>query len=230
MGWPMHVPDGFIDAPVSLAAGGVAVIGVAVCLRGARRSLDEATAPLAGLVAVFIFAAQMFNFPVGLGTSGHLMGAALAAILIGPYAGPLAVTVVLMIQALLFADGGITALGLNIINMALVPTLVAWPVFRLVVRSLGNSRAVVIGAAAVAGWLSIVASSLAFAFEYWLGGTTALDVGAVTLAMVGVHVVIGLVEGLITALIVGAVFALRPDLVAGVKRRRAEQESVEVAA
>ena len=120
----MHIPDGFINPPVAIAAGAIAVVGVAVCVRGARRQLDERSAPLAGLTAAFIFAVQMLNFPVAAGTSGHLLGGALAAILIGPYAGALAVTTVLVVQALLFADGGLTALGLNIINMAFVTTVV----------------------------------------------------------------------------------------------------------
>ena len=113
----MHVPDGFINAPVSAAAGVVAAGAVAVSLRGARRELDERTAPLAGLVAAFIFAVQMLNFPVAAGTSGHLLGGALAAILVGPYTGVLCISVVLLMQGILFADGGLTALGVNITDM-----------------------------------------------------------------------------------------------------------------
>ena len=130
----MHIPDGFIDAPVAAASGVVAVAAVAVSLRGARREVSEASAPLAGLTAVFVFAAQMVNFPVGAGTSGHLIGAALAAILIGPYAAVLAMTVVITIQALVFADGGLTALRLNMVNMAVVATVCGWLVFPLGAR------------------------------------------------------------------------------------------------
>ena len=142
----MHIPDGFIDTPVAVGAAVVSVAGVAVCVRGARRTLDERTAPLAGLVAVFVFAAQMINFPVGLGTSGHLIGAALAAILVGPYAGALAITVVLAVQALVFADGGLTALGLNVLNMALIATAVAWFAFRGFVKSSAPAKPSVMAA------------------------------------------------------------------------------------
>ncbi len=126
----MHVPDGFIDAPTSAVTAVVAAGALAVSLRGARRELDEKTAPLAGLVAAFIFAVQMLNFPVAAGTSGHLLGGALAAILVGPYTGVLCVSVVLLMQGVLFADGGLTALGVNITDMALVTTVVSYAVFR----------------------------------------------------------------------------------------------------
>ena len=116
----MHVPDGFLDAPTSIATGVVAAAGVAVALRGARRELDDRTAPMAGLVAAFVFAGQMMNFPVGAGTSGHLLGGALAAVLVGPCTAVLCISVVLLVQALFMADGGITALGTNITLMALV--------------------------------------------------------------------------------------------------------------
>ena len=125
----MHVPDGFLDAPTSVATGAVAVAGVALALRGARRELDDRTAPMAGLVATFVFAAQMINFPVGAGTSGHLLGGALAAVLVGPWSAVLCISVVLLVQALLMADGGITALGTNITLMGLVGVWVGWGVF-----------------------------------------------------------------------------------------------------
>lgn len=226
----MHIPDGFIDAPVSIAAAAVAVGGIAVCLRGARRTLDEASAPLAGLVAVFVFAAQMLNFPVGAGTSGHLIGGALAAILVGPYAGALAVTVVLLVQALVFADGGILALGLNVTNLALLTALVAWPVFRGIVRAFGSGRPSVLVGAWLAGFLSVLGAVTGFLVEFSLGGTDAVGLGAVVAAMLGVHVLIGAVEGVITALVVWAVYAVRPDLVAGLRgiepRARSRTRSV----
>ena len=135
----MHVPDGFLDAPTSVATGVVAAAGVAVALRGARRELDDRTAPLAGLVATFVFAAQMLNFPVGAGTSGHLLGGALAAVLVGPCTGVLCLSVVLLVQGLLFADGGITALGTNITLMAVVGVGVGWLVFRALQRGAARS-------------------------------------------------------------------------------------------
>jgi len=219
----MHVPDGFINAPVSLIAGIIAVIGIAICLRGARQQLDERTAPLAGLVAVFIFAMQMINFPVGAGTSGHLLGGALAVILVGPYAGTLAVTVVVIVQALLFADGGLSALGINIINMAFVTAIVGWFVFRAIVRLSGGSKPAVMAGAFLAGFLSVPASALAFVGEYAVGGTGTIDLMAVLIAMVGVHLVIGIGEGIITAFVVLAVYAARPDLVFGVHDRVAKE-------
>jgi cobalt/nickel transport system permease protein len=215
----MHIPDGFINAPTSAIAGVIAAIGIAICLRGARKQLDEKTAPLAGLVAVFVFAMQMINFPVAAGTSGHLLGGALAAILVGPYAGALAVSVVILVQGLLFADGGLSAIGLNIINMGLVTAVVGWFVFRAVIKMVGISRPAVMGAAFAAGFVSVPISALAFVLEYAIGGTGTVPVGTVTVAMVGVHLLIGLGEGIITALTVGAVYLTRPDLVYGVHDR-----------
>lgn len=215
----MHAPDGFINAPVSAAAWVIALIGIVIALKGARNQLDERTAPMAGLVAVFIFAAQMINFPVAAGTSGHLLGGALAVILVGPYAGALAVTVVVIVQALLFADGGLTALGINIINMAFVTAIVGWFVFRAVVRLAGGSKPAVMAGAFLAAFISVPASALAFVAEYAVGGSGAIDLGAVLGAMVGVHLLIGIGEGIITALVVSAVYLARPDLVFGVRDR-----------
>lgn len=213
----MHVPDGFIDAPVSLAAGVVAAGAVAVSLRGARRELDERTAPLAGLVAAFIFAVQMLNFPVAAGTSGHLLGGALAAILVGPYTGVLCVSVVLLMQGVLFADGGLTALGVNVVNMAVVTVVVAYAVFRALVKLLPDSRRSVTVAAFVAALLSVPAAAAAFTLIYAIGGTTDVPLSKVFGAMVGVHVLIGIGEAAITAATVGAVIAVRPDLVHGAR-------------
>ena len=145
----MHVPDGFLDAPTSVATGAVAVVAVGVALRGARHELDDKTAPLAGLVATFVFATQMLNFPVGAGTSGHLLGGALAAVLVGPFTGLLCMSVVFLVQALLFADGGITALGTNIDLMGLVTVAVGFLVFRLLQAVLPKRLALVAPAAAV---------------------------------------------------------------------------------
>lgn len=213
----MHVPDGFIDAPTSAAAGAVAAAAVAVSLRGARRELDERTAPLAGLVAAFIFAVQMLNFPVAAGTSGHLLGGALAAILVGPYTGVLCVSVVLLMQGILFADGGLTALGVNITVMGCVTTVVAYAVFRGLVKVLPRTRRSVTAASFAAAVLSVPAAALAFTLIYWIGGTTDVAIGKVATAMVGVHVLIGIGEAAITALTVGAVIAVRPDLVYGAR-------------
>ncbi|GGM75922.1 hypothetical protein GCM10010106_23030 [Thermopolyspora flexuosa] len=213
----MHVPDGFFTASVSIAAGVAAAGGVAVCLRGARRELDDRTAPMAGLVAAFVFAAQMLNFPVAAGTSGHLLGGALAAVLVGPYTAVLAVTVVLLIQALLFADGGLTALGVNIVLMAIVTAVVGWAVFRLVVRVLPRGRPAIVAGSFAGALVSVPASALVFTLLFWIGGTAPIEVGTVAAAMGGVHVLIGIGEGLITALTVSSVLAVRPDLVYGAR-------------
>jgi cobalt/nickel transport system permease protein len=211
----VHVPDGFINAPTSAVTGVVAAGALAVSLRGARRELDERTAPLAGLVAAFIFAVQMLNFPVAAGTSGHLLGGALAAILVGPYTGVLCVSVVLLMQGVLFADGGLTALGVNITDMAIVTTVVSYAVFRALLAVLPRKRRSVTIASFVAALLSVPAAAVAFTVIYAIGGTTDISLGKVATAMIGVHVLIGVGEAVITALTVGAVVAVRPDLVHG---------------
>jgi cobalt/nickel transport system permease protein len=220
----VHVPDGFIDAPTSLAAGAVAVGGVALCLRGARREVDERTAPLAGLVAAFVFAAQMLNFPVAVGTSGHLLGGALAAVLVGPWTGALCVSVVLMVQALLFADGGLTALGVNITLMAFLAVAAAYGVFRALILLLPKRASGVVAASAVAAGCSVPLAALGFVGIYAVGGTTAVPLGTVTLAMIGVHLLIGLGEAVITGLTVASVLAVRPDLVRGARHLRRDDD------
>jgi len=211
----VHIPDGFINAPTSLAAGAVAAGGVGVSLRRAAETLQEKQAPLAGLVAAYIFAVQMLNFPVAAGTSGHLLGGALAAVLVGPWAGALCVSVVLLVQGLLFADGGLSALGLNIVNMALVTAWGGYAVFLLLRRALPATKTSVTVSAGVAAGISVVLASLAFVVEYAIGGNGGASVGTVFAAMVGVHTLIGIGEGIITALTVGVVLGVRPDLVYG---------------
>lgn len=223
----MHVPDGFLDAPTSLATGVVAAAGVAVALKGARRELDDRTAPMAGLVATFVFAAQMINFPVGAGTSGHLMGGALAAVLAGPWTAVLCISVVLMVQALLMADGGITALGTNITLIGLVTVVVGWLVFVALRRVLPARLGVVAPAAAAAGLVSVPAASLVFTGLYAVGGTAPVDLGTVLVTMLGWHTLIGVGEAVITGLVVASVVAVRPDLVHGA-RPLLQQRTLEI--
>jgi cobalt/nickel transport system permease protein len=211
----MHIPDGFIDAPTSVAAGAVSAGGLTVCLRRSAEVLEDKQAPLAGLVAAFVFAVQMLNFPVAAGTSGHLLGGLLAAVLVGPWLGALSVSVVLVVQALLFADGGLSALGLNVLNMALVGAFAGYGLFLLARRLLPATRSGIAAAAGVAAMASVVLASLAFTAEYALGGTGGASLGRVATAMVGVHLLIGIGEGLITGLTVSTVLAVRPDLVHG---------------
>ena len=211
----MHIPDGFIDAGTSAAAGVVAVAGVAVCLRKAADTVQEKQVAMAGLVSAFIFAMQMLNFPVASGTSGHLLGGLLAAVLVGPWMGALCVSVVLFVQGLVFADGGLSALGLNIINMALVTALGGYLVFRALRWLLPRTASGVVVAAGIAGFVSVVLASLAFTLEYAFGGTGGASVATVFGAMVGVHVLIGIGEGVITAATVAVVLSVRPDVVYG---------------
>jgi cobalt/nickel transport system permease protein len=214
----MHVPDGFLDAPTSVATGAVAVAAVGVALRGARRELDDRTAPLAGLVATFVFATQMLNFPVGAGTSGHLLGGALAAILVGPFTGLLCMSVVLLVQSLLFADGGITALGTNIDLMGLVTVTVGWLVFRALQSALPKRPRMVAPAAALAAFVSVPVAALAFTALYAVGGQADIPLGTLAVAMLSWHVLIGLGEAVITGLAVASIVAVRPDLVHGARR------------
>jgi len=212
----MHVPDGFFDAPTSIAAGAVAATGIAVCLRGARRELtDEMVAPMAGLVAAFVFAVQMLNFPVAAGTSGHLLGGVLAAVLVGPFTGALCVAVVLLVQAMFFADGGLTAVGVNITTMSLITVAVGYAAFRGLAAVLPRTKTSVTAASGVAALIAVPAAALGFTAFYAVGGTTDIAPGTVAIAMVGVHVLIGIGEALITAATVASVLAVRPDLVHG---------------
>jgi cobalt/nickel transport system permease protein len=213
----MHVPDGFFDVPTSVATGVVAAAGVSVALRRARQELDDRTAPMAGLVATFVFAGQMMNFPVGAGTSGHLLGGALAAVLAGPWTAVLAITVVLSVQALLMADGGITALGTNVTLMALVGVAVGWLVFKAVRSVLPKRLALVAPAAAVGALVSVPAAAAVFTLLFTIGGTAPIDSGTVLAAMLGWHTVIGTGEAVITGLVVAGVVAVRPDLCYGAR-------------
>lgn len=213
----MHVPDGFLDAQTSVATGVVAAAAVAVALRKARDELDDRTAPMAGLVAAFVFAGQMMNFPAGAGTSGHLLGGALAAVLVGPWTATLCISVVLLVQGLFMADGGITALGTNVTLMGLVGVWVGWLVFRAARAVLPKRLTSVPVAAAVGAAVSVPVAAVVFTALFAVGGTAPVDTGAVFVAMVGWHTVIGLGEAAITGLVVTAVIGSRPDLVHGAR-------------
>jgi cobalt/nickel transport system permease protein len=213
----MHVPDGFLDAPTSVATGVAAAAAVGIALRKSRAELDDRTAPMAGLVATFVFAVQMVNFPVGLGTSGHLLGGALAAVLVGPWTGLLSVSVVLIVQALLLADGGITALGTNISLLAIAGVAVGWIVFRGLQKILPKRLSLVPALAAVSALVSVPVAALVFVGLYAAGGTAPVPLGGLAAAMLGWHTLIGLGEAVITGLVVASVIAVRPDLVYGAR-------------
>lgn len=214
----MHISDGIIDAPVSVAFGVVAVAGVAYAAKRARDDLDDRTTPMAGLVAAFVFAVQMLNFPVLPGVSGHLLGGALATLLVGPWLGILCVAVVLLVQGLMFADGGLTALGLNITNMSIVTSLVAAGLVVLLVRRHRPSPRTIWAAAFAVAFVSVLAGASTFVLEYALGGTLSISLATVTKLQLGYHVLIGLGEGVITAMTVATVAATRPDLVWALRR------------
>ena len=227
----MHIPDGFIDAPTSIAFGVVAAAGIGYCLRKGSAELDERAAPLAGLTAAFVFAGQMLNFPVAAGTSGHLLGGVLAAVLVGPWIGATCLAVVLLLQALFFADGGLTALGLSTFNMSFVGALGGYLVFRGVLRVLPQRRASVPLAAAVAAALSVPMAAASFVLQFSLGGTVEdLSLSAVLAAMVGVHALIGIGEAVITFLTVGLVMSSRPDLVHGARGVLRRERAADAAA
>jgi cobalt/nickel transport system permease protein len=209
----MHMSDGLVNAPTAAVFGLVAVIGLAVAVSRARADLDDRTAPMAGLVTAFVFAVQMINFPILPGASGHLLGGALVAILVGPWVGSLCIAIVLAVQALLFADGGLTALGANIVNMALVGVFAGYTV-AIALRPLARrGRGGLVATAFVAALVNTVVAALAFVIEYAIGGAGGASLGTVFTLMLGLHVLIGIGEGVITAATVGAVASVRPDLI-----------------
>lgn len=213
----LHIPDGFISLPVSGVFGAIAIAFLLIALRGAAKTLDDRTTPLAGLTAVFIFAAQMINFPVAAGTSGHLIGAALATVLVGPYSATLALTVVLGVQAILFADGGLSALGLNVFNLAILAVWISHLLFVTLKRIFPKSKVGLTFAAAIASYISVPVAALGFALQYSIGGTGTIPATTVAAAMVGTHLLIGIGEALITFFAVTAVITSRSDLVYGWK-------------
>lgn len=220
----MHIPDGFIDIPTSAAFAAIAAGAVAVSIKGAKSSLDDKTAPLAGLTATFIFAVQMLNFPVAAGTSGHLLGAALASVLVGPYAATLAITIVLILQGLLFADGGLSALGLSVFNMSIVGVWVSYAIFTVLKKVLPKNKSSVATAAGIAALISVPAAAASFVLQYAIGANATFSVSSVLTAMVGTHILIGIGEALITIFAVGAVLASRSDLVYGYKNEKSSLE------
>lgn len=213
----MHAPDGFLNAGTAIATGAISAATIGTALRQAKHQVAEKAIPLAGITAAFIFAAQLFNFPVAAGTTGHLLGGALAAILLGPHLGALVATVVVVIQALAFADGGITALGYNVLNMAIIPAYGGFALFLLFRKVLPATKSGVIGSTALASGLSVVLGAAAFSIEWLFGATAPVPFDTVFGAMVGIHLLIGTGEALISALTVGAVLATRPDLVYGAR-------------
>jgi cobalt/nickel transport system permease protein len=203
----LHIPDGFLSLIVSLLCWAATAVVISMAVSRTNKSLGERQVPLMGIMAAFIFAAQMINFPVAGGTSGHLLGGALAAIVLGPWAGMLVMTAVIAVQALLFQDGGLLVMGANILNMGLLTAAVGYGLYR---GTFGRTRSTKLAVAGVAAWLSVMAGALATALQLWLSGTS--DLQAVVFAMLGVHALIGLGEALITVAALSFIFQTRPDL------------------
>ena len=209
----MHVPDGFINAPVSIGTGVISFATLWAYIRSAKSLVADKLIALTGMMSALIFVLQMINFPIAAGTSGHLLGGALAVIVLGPNLGIICISIVVVIQSLLFADGGLSALGINVLNMAIITSLVGWLTISLWKKFFGEANISILSGSIVAGILSVVFSSIAFVFEYALGGTVSVPLGSVLIAMLSSHLLIGLGEGIITALIVSLLLRVRSDLV-----------------
>ncbi|MFH1778097.1 MAG: energy-coupling factor ABC transporter permease [Candidatus Omnitrophota bacterium] len=206
----MHIPDGFLAANTWMPAWIISFGGMGYCLKKTAVVLKDRMVPLMGVIAAFIFAAQMLNFPVIGGTSGHLLGGVLSVILLGPYAGAIVIAVVLTAQCLIFQDGGLTALGANIFNMSFLGAVGGYFIYNPIRKIIGNNRGIMI-AAAIAAWVSVVGASGACAIELAISGTSLLKVAFP--AMLGIHALIGIGEAVITCLIIGFVLKVRPDLI-----------------
>lgn len=204
---PLHIPDGFLNLVVSLICWAITIVTLGFAISKTNKALGEKQVPLMGVMAAFIFAAQMINFPVAGGTSGHLLGGALAAIVLGPWAGMLVMTAVIAVQALLFQDGGLLAMGANILNMGLITAAIGYGLYRSVS---GSSKGVKLGVIGGAAWLSVMAGALLTSLQLWLSGTS--ELGVVVPAMLGVHALIGIGEALITVFAVAFLLQTRPDL------------------
>ncbi|HSK94696.1 MAG TPA: energy-coupling factor ABC transporter permease [Candidatus Angelobacter sp.] len=206
----LHAPDGFVSVPIAIAMWVVTAVVVAIAVRQTNRHLDDRAVPLLGVMAAFIFAAQMFNFPVAAGTSGHLLGGVLAAVLLGPWAATLVMTAVVAVQALLFQDGGLVIMGANIFNMGIVGTLGGYWLYRALCGVLGGEDRARLPAAGIAAWSSVVAGSIAMSLQLGASGVVPLEI---TLpAMIGVHALIGVGEALITVAALGFIAITRADL------------------
>ena len=204
---PLHIPDGFLSLFVSILFWVITLITLSIAVRRTE-NIDEKQVPLMGVMAAFIFAAQMINFPVAGGTSGHLLGGALAAIMLGPWAGMLVMTAVVAVQGLLFQDGGLLVMGANIFNMGLLTAAIGFGLYKI---ADGRKRTLKLTAAGIGAWLSVMAGALFTALQLWLSDTARLDI--VLPAMLGVHAVIGVGEALITVAALAFIFNTRPDLI-----------------
>ena len=209
----MHVPDGFMNVTMSAATGVISFGTLWAYIRSAKDLIADKFIALTGMMSALIFVLQMINFPIAAGTSGHLLGGALAVIVLGPRLGLICLSVVVIIQSLLFADGGLSALGVNVLNMAIVTSATSWIIVKYWIKFIGKNKTSIVTVSVLAGILSVVFSSIAFTIQYAIGGTISIPVGTVLIAMVTTHLIIGLGEGIITALIITLLMRVRPDLV-----------------
>lgn len=207
----MHIPDGFLNIATVATTCAVSTGGIAYAVRMANKKLGEKQVPLMGVMAAFIFAAQMLNFPIFGGTSGHLIGASLAAILLGPWAAVLIMTSVLIIQCLIFQDGGLLALGANVLNMGIIASFTGYYFYRVITIIIGEDGKGRLIGGFIGAWSAVFLASTACALELWASGTSPLWVALP--AMAGWHAIIGIGEGLITAAVLSLVLATRRDLV-----------------
>jgi cobalt/nickel transport system permease protein len=206
----IHIPDGFLTPLVAVVGWALAAAVIVVALRQTRRQLDDRMVPLMGVLAAFLFAAQAITFPVAAGTSGHLIGAALAAIVVGPWAATLILASVVAVQGLVFQDGGLLAMGWNIVNMGVIAAFSGSVAYTRARRIGGEARGSIVAASFAAGWISVVLAAVATAIELAASGTSPLVLA--TAAMSSVHALIGIGEGLITAAAIGLLLSVRPDL------------------
>ena len=214
----MHVPDGFMNVTMSAATGVISFGTLWAYIRSAKDLIADKFIALTGMMSALIFVLQMINFPIAAGTSGHLLGGALAVIVLGPRLGLICLSVVVIIQSLLFADGGLSALGVNVLNMAIVTSATSWFIVKYWIKFIGKNKTSIVSVSVLAGILSVVFSSIAFTIQYAIGGTISIPVGTVLLAMVTTHFIIGLGEGIITALIITLLIRVRPDLIYAYER------------
>jgi len=222
----MHVPDGFINVQVSAATGLLSFGTLWAYIRSAKTLIADKFIALTGMMSALIFVLQMINFPIAAGTSGHLLGGALAVIVLGPRLGLICLSVVVIIQSLLFADGGLSALGVNVLNMAIVTCATGWVIVKYWLKFIGKNKTSIIAASVVSGIITVVFSSIAFTLEYAIGGTISIPVSSVLVAMISTHFLIGIGEGVITALIVGLLVRVRPDLVYAYDRNDSDTTNV----
>ena len=214
----MHVPDGFMNVTMSAATGVISFGTLWAYIRSAKDLIADKFIALTGMMSALIFVLQMINFPIAAGTSGHLLGGALSVIVLGPRLGLICLSVVVIIQSLLFADGGLSALGVNVLNMAIVTSATSWFIVKYWIKFIGKNKTSIVSVSVLAGILSVVFSSIAFTIQYAIGGTISIPVGTVLLAMVTTHFIIGFGEGIITALIISLLIRVRPDLIYAYER------------